>query len=200
MGLSTEPFNKAGVSLTLDELEQLVMAAAEQLLPRQPAMAATTELSVDEVEFLQRAGVDLSDLSLPVAGLASPLARTTAEYAVLLASSLSPTQIAERIGQDESRVRQRINHHTLYAVREGRGWRVPVFQLDRTGHALLPGLNLIIPHMYDAHLVEVVRWFILPQVDLEDANDQPLSPRDWLLNGNDPRVAAQVAEEFDGLG
>lgn len=129
MGLSTEPFNKAGVSLTVDELEQLVMTAAEQLLPRQPAIAATTELSVDEVEFLQRAGVDASDLTLPRAGLASPLARTTAEYAVLLASSLSPTQIAERIGQDESRVRQRINHKTLYAAREGRGWRVRFFNL-----------------------------------------------------------------------
>jgi hypothetical protein len=88
----------------------------------------------------------------------------------------------------------------LYAVRDGRGWRVPIFQLDATGHALVPGLERIVAHLHDAHVVEVARWFLSPQADLEGPDDEPMSPRDWLLTGHDPKVAATIAEEFDGLG
>jgi hypothetical protein len=200
MGLSTEPFQKAGLDLTIDDLERLVMDAAKRLLPDRPAINGRSELSAAEVEFLQRAGVDLSDFTPADEGPASALAQTAAEYAVLLAASLPPAEIADRIGVDESRIRQRINQHTLYAIRDGRGWRVPIFQLDATGHALLPGLERIVPHLHDAHLVEVARWFLSPQVDLEGPDDKPMSPRDWLLTGHDPKVAATVAEEFDGLG
>jgi hypothetical protein len=201
MGLSLEPFQRAGlVDVTLDDLERLVMDAAEQLLPEQPAVDARSELSAAEVEFLERAGVNPSDFAPPDQGAASALVRTAAGYAVLLAASAPPSAIAERIGVDESRVRQRINQHTLYAVRDGRGWRVPLFQLDASGHALLPGLERIVPHLYDAHLVEVARWFLSPQVDLEGPDEVPMSPRDWLLSGHDPRVAEMVTQEFDGLG
>ena len=141
MGLSTEPFEKAGLSLTVDDLEHLVMQAAERLLPDQPAVSGRSELSAGEVEFLQRAGVEESDFAPSDRGAASALAQTAGDYAVLLAASLRPAEIADRIGVDESRIRQRINQHTLYAVRDGRGWRVPIFQFDASGHALLPGLE-----------------------------------------------------------
>jgi len=39
---------------------------------------------------------------------------------------------------------------------------VPVLQLDATGHALLPGLERIVPHLFDAHLVEVARCSYRP--------------------------------------
>ena len=200
MGLSTEPFEKAGLSLTVDDLERIVMDAAERLLPDQPANDGRGELSAAEVAFLQRAGVSPSDLTPTDQGARSALAQTAADYAILLAASLPPSAIADRIGVDESRIRQRINQHMLYAVKDGRGWRVPVFQLDATGHALLQGLERVIPHVHDAHLVEVARWFLSPQEDLEGPDDQPMSPRDWLVAGHDPRVAARAAEEFEGLG
>ncbi len=199
MGLSTEPFHRAGLDLTVDDLERLVMDAAERLLPSSPA-PRHSELSAGEIEFLQRAGIDPSHSNRTERGPGSALAQTAAEYAVLLAASLPTAEIADRIGVDESRIRQRINQHTLYAVKEGRGWRVPTFQLDDSGHALLTGLDRIVPHLHDAHLVEVARWFLSPQVDLEGPNDEPMSPRDWLLNGHDPKTTATVAEEFDGLG
>ena len=200
MGLSTEPFQKAGLSLTVDDLERIVMDAASRLLPDQPASNGHSELSAAEVAFLQRAGVSPSDFTPTDQGPSSALAQSAADYAVLLAASLPPSEIAHRIGVDESRIRQRINQHTLYAVKDGRGWRVPVFQLDATGHALLPGLERIVPHVHDAHLVEVARWFLSPQVDLEGSDEEPMSPRDWLITGHDPRVAATASEEFDGLG
>jgi hypothetical protein len=200
MGLSTEPFQKAGLSLTVDDLERIFMDAAGRLLHDQPANNGHSELSAAEVTFLEGAGVCPSDFTPTDQGRTSALALAAADYAVLLAASLPPSEIAHRIGVDESRIRQRINQHTLYAVKDGRGWRVPVFQLDATGHALLPGLERIIPRVHDAHLVEVARWFLSPQVDLEGPDDEPMSPRDWLLMGHDPKLAALVAEEFDGLG
>ena len=63
MGLSTEPFEKAGLSLTVDDLERIVMDAAERLLPDQPASDGRSELSAAEVAFLQRAGVSPSDFT-----------------------------------------------------------------------------------------------------------------------------------------
>src|SRR5919199_2271296 len=196
MGLSTEPFRRAGLSVTLAELERLVMDAAERLLPLAHPANGRTELSAGEQDFLRRAGVDLADFSPRDEGGSSPLAVTAAEYAVLLASALPAAEFAGRIGVDESRVRQRITRHTLYGVRDGKIWRVPVFQLGATGHGLLPGLDRVVPHLYDAHLVEVAHWFLEPQADLEGADGEPMSPREWLLRGHDPRVVATVAEEF----
>ena len=200
MGLSIEPFRKAGLDLTVDDLERIVMDAAQRLLPEQPPSDGRSELSAAEVMFLERGGVTPSDLSPADQGATSALAQTAADYAVLLAASLTSSEVAVRIGVDESRVRQRISHHSLYAVRDGRGWRVPAFQLDATGQALVPGLERIVPHLYDAHLVEVARWFLSPQVDLEGPNEEPMSPRQWLLTGHDPTIAAATAQEFDGLG
>jgi hypothetical protein len=99
--------------LTVDELERLVMDAAERLLPDRPAPPGPSELSHAEVEFLQRAGVDVSGLTPKYQGHGSALAQTAAEYAVLLAAALPTAEIATRIGVDESRIRQRINQHTL---------------------------------------------------------------------------------------
>ena len=200
MGLSIEPFRKAGLDLTVDDLERIVMDAAQRLLPEQPPSDGRSELSAAEVMFLERGGVTPSDLSPADQGATSALAQTAADYAVLLAASLTSSEVAVRIGVDESRVRQRISQHSLYAVRDGRGWRVPAFQLDATGKALVPGLERIVPHLYDAHLVEVARWFLSPQVDLEGPNEEPMSPRQWLLTGHDPTIAAATAQEFDGLG
>jgi excisionase family DNA binding protein len=125
--------------------------------------------------------------------------RAAAEYAALLASSLSTAELAQRLGVDESRVRQLLSEHALYGIKGRKAWRIPAFQLDDTGRRLLPGLHLIIPHLADAHPVEVASWFTSPQVDLEGPDEVPLSPRQWLLTGGDPRVLATVAEEFDGL-
>ena len=72
MGLSTELFQKAGLSLTVDDLERIVMDAAGRLLPDQPASNGRRELSAAEVAFLQRAGVIRPTSLRPTRALRQP--------------------------------------------------------------------------------------------------------------------------------
>ncbi|MFN8634110.1 MAG: DNA-binding protein [Chloroflexota bacterium] len=178
------------------DFERLVMEAVERALPLRPPADGRAELADDEIRFLQDAGVDLSELEPRDRGVDSPLARTAAEYAALLATALTVSDLAVRLGVDVSRIRQRLTGHTLYGVKDGKSWRIPLFQVDDSGLALIPGLNRVVPMLVGVHPVEVARWFTLPHVDLENAEGEQLSPRTWLLSGGDPALVAALAEEL----
>ncbi len=198
MQLDVAPFRRAGLDLSLDEFEQLVMDAVTQVLPERPATDARPEMTEAEAAFLRDAGVDLADFAPREHGPNDPLARTAAEYAAILAASLSVPELAARLGVDESSIRQRLVARHLYGIKAGRGWRIPLFELDDAGQALVPGLQRVAPHWTDAHPVEVAQWFTQPHVDLVGPNDEPISPRVWLLAGGSPRTVAALAEEFEG--
>jgi hypothetical protein len=197
MGLDIAPFRRAGLRLSLAEFEQLVMEAVNQLLPEAPAPDTRTELSEAEAAFLQRAGVDLAEFAPRDLGPNNPLARTAAEFAAILATSLTVPELARRLSVDQSSVRQRLVAQRLYGIKAGKGWRIPLFELDDSGTGLVPGLHLVAPHWAGAHPVEVAEWFTQPHLDLEGPNEEPASPRAWLLAGGNPRIVAALAEEFE---
>jgi hypothetical protein len=199
MPLDTAPFHRAGLTVDADELERLILEAVERTLPARPPTDARGELADDELRFLEEAGVDLAELAPRDRGAASPLALTAADYAALLATSLTVQDLATRLGIDESRVRQRLARHTLFGIKDVKGWRIPRFQLDDNGWTLVPGLYRVAPHWEGIHPVEVSRWFTLPHVDLEDAEGNPVPPRAWLLSGGDPETVAGLAEELRGV-
>jgi hypothetical protein len=181
------------------DFERLVMEAVERALPARPPTDARAELAEDELRFLTEAGVDLADLAPRDRGAASPLALTAADYAALLATALTVPDLAARLGVDTSRIRQRLARHTLYGIKDGKSWRIPLFQLDDAGRALVPGLHRVAPNWAGAHPVEVARWFTLPHVDLEDREGRPVAPRAWLLAGDDPKAVATLGEELRGV-
>jgi hypothetical protein len=197
MQLDIAPFRRAGLRLSVQEFEQLVMDAVAQVLPDHPATDARPEMTEAEAAFLQEAGVDLAAFAPREHGTNDPLARTAAEYAAILAASLSVPELAARLGVDESSIRQRLLARRLYGIKMGKGWRIPLFELDDAGQALVPGLHLVAPHWTDAHPVEVAQWFTQPHLDLPGPNDEPVSPRAWLLAGGSARTVAALAEEFE---
>jgi hypothetical protein len=199
MTLDTAPFRRAGLSVEAADFERLVAEAVERVLPSRAPVDARNELTEDEQRFLEESGVDLAEFTPRDRGVSSPLVQTAADYAALLATALTVPDLASRLGVDTSRIRQRLARHTLYGVKDGVSWRIPLFQLDDAGRALVPGLHLVSPHWIGAHPVEVARWFTLPHVDLEDANGASVSPRDWLLTGGDPGIVAALAEELSGV-
>jgi hypothetical protein len=192
-------FQQAGLTIESAEFDRLVMEAVERALPVRPPTDARDELPENELRFLGEAGVDLAELAPRDRGAASPLALTAADYAALLTTALTVPDLAARLAVDTSRIRQRLARHTLYGIKDGMSWRLPLFQLDDGGQALVPGLHRVAPLWVGAHPVEVARWFTLPHVDLEDAQSQPLSPRAWLLTGGDPGFVAALAEELLGI-
>lgn len=197
MGLDVGPLRRAGLDLSLAEFEDLVMHAVKEVLPEAPPSETRQELSEAELAFLHDAGVDLAGFAPRDLGRDDPLARTAARYAAILAASLTVPQLAERLGVDQSSIRQRLAAHRLYAIKTSKSWRIPLFELDDSGRAFIPGLHLIARHWFESHPVEVDEWFTQPHPDLEGPDDTPTSPRAWLLAGGNPRVVAALAEEFD---
>ncbi len=196
MNLDLAPFRRAGLALSLDDFERLVMHAVAQVLPERPPIDGRPDMTDAEASFLREAGVDLSEFAPRQYGVDSPLARTAAEYAAILAASLSVPELSKRLAVDESSVRQRLISRRLYGIKIGKVWRVPLFELDDSGQALVAGLQLVAPLWADAHPVEVAQWFTQPHVDLEGPGDEPVSPRAFLLAGGNPRTVAALAEEF----
>lgn len=118
-----------------------------------------------------------------------------ASYARLLATALDTKGAAERLGISDGYVRQRLEAGTLYGVKLGRAWRLPLFQFAEAGGEV-PSIARVLPLLDRAlNPVAVGRWFGLPKPELHDEDlGRDLSPREWLLSGHDPGPLGPLAE------
>ena len=200
MSVDVTPLRRAGLAIDGDEFVRRVMAAAVRMLPSRPIPDTRADLSDDEAGFLREAGVNLSVFSPTEQSLDSPLIRTAEEYAALLATSLSISELAARLGIHPSRLRHRLAEHTLFGIKDGATWRLPLFQLDDSAQRLVPGLEQVAPTWTGFHPIAVRRWFVEPSSDLQVGGGAPVSPRDWLLTGGDPRTVVELATELHADG
>ena len=200
MPLSTEPFEQAGLRITLDEFEDLVMEAVRRTLSPRPIPDGRASLTPGEVAFLQEAGMRVDDFAPLELGAHSPLVLTPADYAAVLATALTVPELARRLGVDQSWIRRRIARHMLVAVKHGAAWCLPLFQLDDLGQHLVPSLDVVAPRLAHVDPLAVARWFTLPHADLVDYEGRPISPRAWLLGGGDPQEVAALADELNERG
>ncbi len=197
MSISASFLRDHGIQLGQGELERLFKDAVQRFSLR--TRAETSELDEHELAALSRGGlgqvVDFTDQDTP-----DPLGQGAAEYAALVATALPAAQAARVLGVDASRVRQRLGSEprTLYGIKHRRSWRLPRFQFDDSGAGLVPGMELVLPHLDAAlHPLSVVLWFTMPCPDLvpPDSED-PLSPRDWLRLGYPPAAVAVLAADL----
>lgn len=190
MSISTAAFERIGIHVPPAVLERLIVAAIEQMLPERRIQEPRYELTPDEAAALGRGGLRLEPIQ---AGVEDPLVRSAAEYAALIASSLAVSQVAGRLGVDDSRVRQRLAARSLYGIKVSSVWRIPIFQL--VGDRLVPGIERVLPHLDPGlHPLTVLRWFTSPQVDLFlDEQETPVAPLEWLRAGGDPGRLVELA-------
>lgn len=142
------------------------------------------ELPEAEAEVLRSVGARFSSLG---EGDENPELAYEASYAKLLATALDTREAAGRLGISDGYVRQRLEAGTLYGVKLGRTWRLPLFQFAEAGGEV-PGIARVLPLLDRAlNPVAVERWFGLPKPELyaEDLG-RDLSPREWLLSGHGP--------------
>lgn len=126
-----------------------------------------------------------------------PIAGLAAAHAEVIAHSVTVPALANRLGVDPSRVRQRIYARTLYAFKHRGVWLIPLFQVE--GRALVPGLDDVIRRFDQGlHPVAVTRWFTSPNSDLM-LDGSPAAPIAWLSAGGSPSVVAALAEAIDVL-
>ena len=164
---------------------------------------AARELPEAELEVLRSGGLDVDAGPSPQD---DPIARASAAYSALVETALTIKAVAGTLGRNESRIRQRLLQRTLYGIRRGRNWLLPLFQFqveDRKGTRTLKGAVLGIEQVFPAlspelHPVSVWRWFTSPSTELTDgtALDKPISPRDWLLAGRDPGPVVDLARDL----
>jgi len=155
-----------------------------------------TNLSALEIAALKRGGFELSPLS---STSSDALVRTAAEYAVLLDTSLTVGETAQKLGVDPRRVRQLLAVRKIYGLQVRGAWKIPFFQLE--DDRLLPGLEEVVPALpKDLHPIAVYHWFTTPHPDLASKDfERAMSPREWLLTGRSPSVVVGLATDLDDL-
>ena len=151
--------------------------------------AEPSTLTEAEDAALARGGVEpVSDDELRLVD-----AQAVAAYQQLRAESLTVDQAARRLGVNTSRVRQRLAAGSLYGLKDGNAWLLPEFQFVANG--LVPGIEVVLRKLpRDISPLAMARWLARPNPDLRTRNEErPLSPRQWLLEGNAPEPAAELA-------
>jgi hypothetical protein len=121
-------------------------------------------------------------------------AQIASAYLQLRTGSFSVEQAARRLGVNTSRIRQRLADRSLYGIKDGNAWLLPAFQFCANG--LVPGVEVVVRRLPpDIGALPVARWFSNPNPDLStrDDDERPLTPLEWLLGGNPPEAAAELA-------
>lgn len=181
----------------------LYVAESVEAIEEGALIPAAQELPEAELAVLRSGGFDVD------AGPSledDPIGRAAAAYSALLETALSIKAVAQGLGRNESRIRQRLLQRSLYGVRRGRNWLLPLFQFqveERQGtHAIrvvVPNVEHVFPALNpELNPVTVWRWFTSPSTGLmtDEAADQAISPRDWLLAGRDPNPVADLARDL----
>lgn len=152
-------------------------------------------LTPEETRALAAGGFELNERKLEE----DPLTQGILEYSILLTMGLTTREAAKILKVNASRVRQRLTSKppTLYGIREGSKWHIPLFQF--VGNRLVPGMEEVIADLDpELHPLTLYRWFTCPSPDLlpKDRPDEPISPRNWLLSGHPVEEVARLAGDL----
>ena len=182
-----------GLDVDPKQLDSDLVAAIKALPPFYDSKPEQEELTATEIEILLSGGLDPT----PRADTGpDPVLIGVFAYVNLLRTGLTTTEAAERIGVSTARIRQCIHDRSLFALRVGRAWKLPLFQFTEAGE--LPGwgeVARVLPR--DASPVAVERWMLNPNPDLVAGEDEtPMSPRVWLQEGRPAQAVASIAVEL----
>jgi len=173
---------------TLEQLRQELVKklAADEQGSENPSVGPLTEA--------ERATLTAGGFRLDKA----PPRKGRSEFEQLVADSLSVEKVAERLGVNASRIRQRLKEGTLYGFKHERYWELPRFQFS--GRSVVTGLGEILPSVKDLalHPVAILRWFSTPQPELSIDDGEPMTPLDWLREGHPADAVLTVLHMLDG--
>lgn len=154
------------------------------------------EPALPEAEAQALAAVGLRKTSQTKKDAERARARYVSTFLDLFRNADTPTELAEKLGLDPSRIRQRIRDRTLLTVELNGAKRIPRFQFE--GNVEVPGLPKVLAAT-DEQVSTLVfaMWFLSPSSDLAwEEDDTPTSPRDWLLRTGDVAAVVALAEHL----
>jgi hypothetical protein len=161
----------------------------------EPGESADRTLTQGELSALQAVGLSASPWQGGVKQ--DPLQQSITDYMALLETSYSTAQAARYLKVDASRVRQRLRDNSLFGLDYNGEKRLPRFQFERA--QVIPGLRAVLAALPQGlSPLDVAEWFLSPNPDLEiAAQEQPSSPREWLLKGHSVQAVVNLAQGFD---
>lgn len=191
MAVTIDDLRRIGIDHSPEEFDAIVRRVVATLPSVGMRATSANELTQAEITALQRGGFTLEPRDY---GPNDPYLRGVALYATLVASGLNVAEAAALLHVDESRVRQRLAKRTLYGVKLDNTWHLPTFQFHEG--RLIPGFDRVVMAL-DPTLnpVAVYQWFLAPDVDFS-IDGEPVSPREWLLRGEDLEPLAAFAADL----
>lgn len=171
---------------TLDLAEEMLeMLTADEHL-------STQNLTVAEINALERMGVSETDLRTPTSLV--PLLRGRLHEQALESESFTAQEVADRLGVTTTRVRQRAAEGSLIARRLSDGWRFPTFQFTEDGE--LPGWSTVARAVVPGTPLTLAHDALTRPTSLLVIGGHGVSVAEWLLAGGD---LEQAATAFDTL-
>jgi len=189
-------FENRGFSVATPDSLVTSLRSVLETVPTALYGQSSSELTEGEREALRAGGVDLER---PLR--TDPLESTIALFAAIVSSSLSTSEVAERLAIPPGQVRQMIARRTLYSVKLDERRHVPRFQFRENG-PLVTNINRVNPALPDdLHPVSVYDWYTSPNLDLtlgggDDDELIAVSPLQWLASGGDPKLPAMLAKRL----
>lgn len=150
----------------------------------------------------QAALFDASDFAEDPQAYARVSMATVAHAARLISTAYSAKEVADLLGVNESRVRQRRLARTLWAIETGDGWVFPALQFqDVVGkRRQIRHLDRVLPALpADLHPVAVAGFLTTAQSNLR-VSDRAVSPVEWLAGGGDVDAVLTAVDAADWAG
>ena len=183
-----------------EDATRLYEEARRHLLKNEPLRGESGEsaartLSAGELDALKAVGLTTAPFSEGSAR--DPLTRSITDYMALLETSYSTSEAASYLKVDASRIRQRLRENSLFGIDYDGEKRLPRFQFERK--QVLPGMREVMAALpADLNPLDVAEWFLSSNPDLEiNAQEMPLSPREWLLKGHAVEEVVKLAQGFE---
>jgi hypothetical protein len=183
-----------------EDATRLYQEARRRLLKNEPLRgepgeSADRTLSIGEINALQAVGLSVTPRKSRAKQ--DPMKASITDYMALLETSYSTSQAAEYLKVDASRVRQRLRENSLFGIDYDGEKRLPRFQFERA--QVIPGLRDVLGALPEGlNPLDVAEWFLSRNPDLEiETQDEPLSPREWLLKGHSVPAVVDLALAFE---
>ena len=183
-----------------EDATRLYQEARRRLLKNEPLRgdageSADRTLSIGELKALLAVGLSVTPRKSRTKQ--DPLKVSITDYMALLETSYSTSEAALNLKVDASRVRQRLRENSLFGIDYDGEKRLPRFQFERA--QVIPGLRDVLAALPEAlNPLDVAEWFLSPNPDLEiESQDEPLSPREWLLKGHSVATVVNLAQGFE---
>ena len=155
-------------------------------------------VAVDPRALSQHDRTVLAAVGVPAVDLNRQPSQRLVDHAARLleenSRALTAATTAERLGRSVTRIRGAIADGSLYGVKVGRSWLVPLWQLEQAGP--LPHLRKVVAAIPEGTSAVTLERVMTQPSDELYVDGRPVSPRDWLLAGKEPAAVVDIVRQL----